>query len=213
MKMPESRRGLGFAAFGIVLVCLLQTSMAVQRPVAAVATEQVKELGLRVDPSQSQVHWTLGSTLHTVHGTFIVKSGAIQIDPASGKAGGEIVIDATSGQSGNDGRDKKMHREIIESAKYKVMAFRPDRVEGHVPAQGSVAVRIHGIFLLHGAEHEITVPVQAELTGDHWKGSGKFSVPYIDWGLKSPNNFFLKADKTVDVELQLAGMVERSAAQ
>jgi polyisoprenoid-binding protein YceI len=213
MKMPETRRGPGFAAFGIVLGCLLQAGMAAQRPVAAAGTEQVKELGLRVDPSQSQVHWTLGSTLHTVHGTFMVKSGAIRIDTASGKAGGEIVIDAASGESGNDGRDKKMHREIIESAKYKVIAFRPDRVAGHVAAQGSAAVQIHGTFLLHGVEHEITVPVQAELTADHWKGSGKFSVPYIDWGLKSPSNFFLKADRKVDVELELAGTLERPAGQ
>ena len=213
MKMPETRRGPIVAAFGIVLACLLQVGMGVQRPTAAARTEQVKELGLRVEPSQSQVHWTLGSTLHTVHGTFEVQSGVIRIDPASGKAGGEIVIDAASGASGNDGRDKKMHREIIESAKYKVIAFRPDRVEGHVPAQGSAAVQIHGTVLLHGAEHEITVPVQAELTADHWKGSGKFSVPYIEWGLKSPNNFFLKADKTVDVELELAGALERSAGQ
>jgi len=213
MKKPENRRGPILAAFGIVLACLLQAGMAVQRPTAAAGTEQGNELGLQVDPSQSHVHWTLGSTLHTVHGTFVVKSGAIRIDTASGKAGGEILIDAASGESGNDGRDKKMHREIIESAKYKVIAFRPDRVEGHVAAQGSAALQIHGIFLLHGAEHEITVPVQAELTADHWKGNGKFRVPYIDWGLKSPNNFFLKADKTVEVELELAGTLERSAAQ
>ena len=213
MKMPETRRGPILAALGIVLACLLQVGMGVQRPAAAAGTEQAQELGLRVDPSRSQVHWTLGSTLHTVHGTFMVKSGAIRIDTASGKAGGEIVIDAASGASGNDGRDKKMHREIIESAKYTVIAFRPDRVEGRVPAQGSVAVQIHGTVVLHGAEHEITVPVQAELTAEHWKGTGKFRVPYIDWGLKSPNNFFLKADKTVDVELELAGTLERSATE
>jgi polyisoprenoid-binding protein YceI len=165
---------------------------------------------LRVDPAQSRVHWTLGSTLHTVHGTFTVKSGTVQLDGATGRASGEIVVDARSGQSGNDGRDKKMHKEIIESAKYNEIAFRPDHVEGKVPAQGGVTAQVHGMFLLHGAEHEITVPVEADLAGDHWKGTGKFTVPYIAWGLKSPNNFFLKADPAVQVELELAGAVERS---
>jgi len=75
-------------------------------------------------------------------------------------------------------------------------------------AEGSVSAQIHGIFVLHGTEHQITVPVKAELTPGHWKGTAKFSVPYIAWSLKSPNNFFLKADKVVEVELELAGEEE-----
>lgn len=211
MKICGCYRGCCLAVFVVVFMSLLHEGIAPSRAAAA-ATGQTRELALRVDPSRSQVHWTLGSTLHTVHGTFLVRSGAIRIDTVSGKAGGEIVIDAPSGESGNDGRDKKMHREIIESDKYKDIAFRPDRVEGSLAAQGSVAVQIHGTLLLHGAEHEITVPVQAELAADHWKGTGKFNVPYIAWGLKSPNNFFLKADKSVDVELELAGALERNTA-
>lgn len=139
------------------------------------------------------MHWTLGSTRHTVHGTFAVKSGVLRIDPVTGKAGGEIAIDALSAESGNEGRGKKMHREIIECAKYKEIAFRPDRVDGNVPRQGSVTAQMHGIFLLHGAEHETTVPVRAEGSADHWNGTAKFTVPYIAWGLKSPSHFFLRA--------------------
>ena len=210
MKTRECHRSCCLAVLVIVFVSLLHDGIAPSR--AAAATGQTRELALRVDPSRSQVHWTLGSTLHAVHGTFLLRSGAMRIDTVSGKAAGEIVIDAPSGESGNDGRDKKMHREIIESDKYKDIAFRPDRVEGSLAAQGSVAVQLHGTLLLHGAEHEITVPVQAELAADHWKGTGKFNVPYIAWGLKSPNNFFLKADKTVDVELELAGALERTTA-
>jgi hypothetical protein len=50
------------------------------------------------------------------------------------------------------------------------------------------------------------------LTGDHWKGSAKFSVPYIQWGLKSPSTFLLKADPAVDVELELSGTLQKSGA-
>jgi polyisoprenoid-binding protein YceI len=211
MKIAEAGRRLGLPIVVIVAIALLP-GLSPQVATASPQQGQAKELALRVDPAQSQVRWTLGSTLHTVHGTFAVKGGAMRIDTGSGRAGGEIVIDAASGESGNDGRDKKMHREIIESAKFKEIAFRPDRVEGKVAAEGRVTVQIHGIFLLRGSEHEITVPVQAELATDHWKGTAKFNVPYIDWGLKSPSNFFLKADKTVDVDLELAGPLERSTA-
>jgi polyisoprenoid-binding protein YceI len=207
MNTSEARRGLDFFACALVLGGLLSLHGVAPLIGAGEPQEQAKAIVLRVDASQSKVRWTLGSTLHTVHGTFAVKNGEIRVDPASGKASGEIVIDATTGESGNDGRDKKMHGEIIESAKYKEIAFRPDRVEGRIPEQGNVTAQIHGLFLLHGGEHEITIPVQADLSTDHWKGTAKFNVPYIAWGLKSPNNFFLKADKSVDVELELAGTV------
>ncbi|MGB7284170.1 MAG: YceI family protein [Candidatus Acidiferrum sp.] len=170
------------------------------------------EIILRLDPAQSQLRWTLGSTLHTVHGTFALKPGLVSFDPANGNASGEIAADAASGESGNESRDKKMHNEILESRRYPQVIFRCDRIEGKVLAQGSSSVQVHGIFVLHGAEHELTVPVQAELAGDYWKGSAKFSVPYIQWGLKSPNTFLLKADPVVEIELEMSGKLQMAAA-
>ncbi len=170
------------------------------------------EVTLHLDPVQSKLQWTLGSTLHTVHGTFSLKRGAMQLDPASGNAGGEFVADATSGQSGNDSRDKKMHGEILESARYTEVIFRPNRIDGKVLTQGSSNVQLHGVFVLHGTEHELSIPVQAELNGNRWKGSAKFSVPYIAWGLKSPNTFLLKADPAVEIELELNGTLQGAIA-
>ncbi|SRR6266849_10349484 len=172
------------------------------------ATEIVVEL----DPTQSKVHWTLDTTLHTVHGTFALKKGTVHLDPVSGKASGEIVLDATSGNSGNDSRDKKMHKEVLESGRYSEVIFRPDRVEGKIMPQGLFVVRVHGLFALHGSEHELTVPVQAELAGNHWTGSAKFNVPFIDWGLKNPSSFFLKVNHAVEIELELKGSVQNPAA-
>jgi polyisoprenoid-binding protein YceI len=166
------------------------------------------DVTVSLDPAGSKLDWTLGSTLHTVHGTFILKRGILKFDPASGNASGEFVADATSGQSGNDSRDKKMHGEILESGRYGEVIFRPNRINGKVLAQGASSVQLHGTFLLHGAEHELTVPVEAELSGHRWKGSAKFSVPYIQWGLKSPNTFLLKADPVVEIALELSGTLE-----
>src|SRR5580693_506574 len=170
------------------------------------------DLTLNLDPAQSKLTWTLGSTLHTVHGKFNLKSGVLKFDPVSGRASGEFVAYATSGESGNDGRDKKMHNEILESARFPDIIFRPSRIDGKVSQAGTCDVQLQGKFLLHGSEHEITVPVHAELTANHWKGSAKFSVPYIAWGLKSPNTFLLKADPAVEIELELSGIVEGTAA-
>jgi polyisoprenoid-binding protein YceI len=202
----KSRCWRAFLSIGIALLAARMGLQAAQAP--AIPQTNSGEITLNLDTSQSKLHWTLGSTLHTVHGTFNLKRGFLSFDPASGKASGEIVAYATSGESGNDGRDKKMHREILESQRYPDIIFRPDRIDGKVVGQGTCSVQVHGTFVLHGSEHELTVPVQADLAADHWKGSAKFSVPYIQWGLKSPNTFLLKADPAVEIELEMSGPLQ-----
>jgi polyisoprenoid-binding protein YceI len=211
--MRQRRFGVRVAGRGwfVVLLVLVTARAWTQTAQPAVQTKPA-EVTLNLDVAQSKLHWTLDSTLHTVHGTFNLKRGAVKFDAATGNASGEFVVDAASGESGNDGRDKKMHGEILESARYTEVIFRVKRIEGKVLAQGSSNVQIHGTFILHGAEHELTVPVQAELNGHRWKGSAKFSVPYIQWGLKSPNTFLLKADPTVEIELELSGTLQGTLA-
>jgi polyisoprenoid-binding protein YceI len=162
---------------------------------------------LAVDAAQTKVNFTLGTTLHTVHGTFVLKRGTIRIEP-DGKASGEFVADAASGQSGDSRRDKKMHKDVLESAKFTEVVFRPDRVDGKFPASGAVSVQMHGKLGLHGSEHEVSVPVSGEINGNNWHGKGTFKIPYVEWGLESPSNFILKADPVVEVELELAGTIQ-----
>src|SRR6266851_5369889 len=209
--MNRSRRRL--ATVFCLLVAAPLTLVALSAlPQHAAPQPPPREIVLEIDPAQSKVHWTLGSSLHTVHGSFAFKKGSLRVDTSMGKAGGEIIVDATSGNSGNDSRDKKMHKEVLESGRYAEVIFRPERVEGSIAPQGTFTVQVHGLFVLHGSEHELTVPVQAELTGDQWTGSAKFNVPFIDWGLKNPGNFFLKVNHAVAIELEMKGNLQNSAA-
>jgi polyisoprenoid-binding protein YceI len=198
--------------FSIAALAIASLLVLSALPQHATPQKTSNEIVLDLDPSQSKVNWTLGTTLHTVHGTFTLKKGKLHLDPSSGKISGEIVVDAASGKSGDDSRDKKMHKDVLESGRYTEVVFRPDRVEGKVALQGSSKVQLHGILLLHGAEHELTVPVEANLAGDRWAGSTKFSVPFIDWGLKNPSNFFLKVSHAVDIELELKGLLQGPTA-
>jgi polyisoprenoid-binding protein YceI len=195
----------------VVLLVLVTARAWTQTPQPTVQTK-LAEVTLNLDVAQSKLNWTLDSTLHTVHGTFNLKRGAVKFNPATGSASGEFIVYATSGESGNDGRDKKMHDEILESARYPEVIFRPTKIEGKFATPGTSEVQVQGKFLLHGSEHDLTVPVHAELADDHWKGTAKFSVPYIQWGLKSPNTFLLKAAPVVDVELELSGTLQKSVA-
>ena len=181
-------------------------------PQHAAPQPPLNEIVLGIDPAHSKVHWTLESTVHTVHGSFAFKKGNLQLETSTGKASGEIIVDAASGSSGNDGRDRKMHKDVLESGKYAEIIFRPDHVEGKIALQGVFTVQVHGFLVLHGSEHQLSVPVQAEFEGDHWTGSAKFTVPFIDWGLKNPGNFFLRVNHSVEIELELKGSLRNPVA-
>ena len=200
-------KSLGISAGALVgLAVFLSASAAPPRVyVEQITAAASSELSLVVDPDQSKVHWTVDSTLHTVHGTFALKGGTLQFDPDTGKAGGEIIVLTTSGDSGNSSRDEKMHKVVLESAKYPDALFRPTQVEGEVAGSGSSDVKLHGVFVLHGSEHELIVPVHAEMSSGKWKAVAKFEVPYIKWGLKDPSNWLLKVKPAVQVDLDLAG--------
>ena len=178
-------------------VCLLWANLA-----TAVWAQQIV---LRCDPARTGADFTLGDVLHQVKGAFDLKRGEFHFDPVSGKVGGEIVFDATSGRSGNRGRDRKMHKDVLESAHFPEIGFRPDRVDGKVSPDGTSRVQVHGMFAIHGAEHEITVPVEVKLETDHWSASAHFPVPYAKWGMKNPSVLFLRVGDSVDIELHAAG--------
>ena len=211
MSAPTIRRNITLCIALSGFAVLLSASAAHQPPQAP-APASAKEIVLSIDPTQSTVHYSVSSSLHTVHGTFTVKRGTLRLDTANGKASGEIVVDAASGQSGSDSRDKKMHKEVLESARFTDIVFRPDRVEGAVSLQGTSSTQLHGVCLLHGSEHEMTVPVRAELNLEKWKGTATFSVPYNDWGLKNPGNFLLKVDHTVEIEVDMGGSMQAQSA-
>lgn len=172
---------------------------------AAIAYAQQPEVALNFVPSQTDVDFTLGDVLHTVHGNFKLKSGQIEFAPTTSVIRGQITVDAGSGNSGSPGRDRKMHKEVLESTRYSEVTFRPDRVEGKVAAEGKSAVQVHGMFGIHGEEHEISVPAEVELAPDHWSLSVHFVVPYVKWGLKDPSTFILRVSKTVDIDLRASG--------
>jgi polyisoprenoid-binding protein YceI len=142
-----------------------------------------------------------------VHGTFHLKRGSLDFEPASGKISGEIVVDARSGDSGSGMRDHKMHKEVLESERYPEIAFHPDRVEGAVASQGKSAVRVHGMFNIHGADREITVPAEVEMSSDHWTATVHFTIPYQKWGMKNPSTLFLKVNDSVDIDMTATGSV------
>jgi polyisoprenoid-binding protein YceI len=196
---PASRRS------GALIPVLVAVSFLTLALTKAAAQETV----FRLDSEHTTINFTLGDVLHTVRGTFRLKEGVIHFVEASGKLTGEIVVDAKSGESGNGMRDRKMQKEVLESDRYPEIAFRPDHVEGNVLPQGKSSVQVHGVFMIHGAEHELTVPTEVETFPDHWSATLHFAVPYAKWGMKNPSTLFLRVNESVDIDVTASGSVAR----
>jgi polyisoprenoid-binding protein YceI len=161
-----------------------------------------------LDPANTKVIFTLGATLHTVHGTFAVRRGEIRLDSITGETTGSIVVDATSAETGNSARDKKMHTDILESQKFREIVFTPKQVKGRIELQGTSQVEVLGTFRLHGQEHELSVPVSIqEGANGKFKAEAHFAVPYVQWGLKNPSTFVLHVSDTVQLEIQAEGQM------
>jgi polyisoprenoid-binding protein YceI len=197
MKMTNVKRDL--AKYGSKIFALL---------IFAGLSASAQQSNLQVDPARTSVQFTLGDVLHTVRGTFRLKRGSLQLDSSAGKLTGELVVDAKSGDSGSGMRDRKMHREVLESEKYPEISFRPDRLEGPVASSGKSSVKVHGMFGIHGVEREITVPAEVEISADHWTATVHFTVPYEKWGMKNPSTLFLRVNDSVEIDLTAAGVVQ-----
>ncbi len=170
-------------------------------------TLRAQEMTLELDPANTKISFTLEATLHTVHGTFALKSGTIHFNPSTGSASGLVVVDATSGNTENKSRDQKMHKDILESQRYPEITFTPTKVSGKVDLSGDSNVQVDGIFKLHGTEHPLTLNLPVQVKGNNLSARTHMVIPYIAWGLKSPNTFLLHVGDTVDVDISAAGRI------
>jgi polyisoprenoid-binding protein YceI len=192
--------GLGLKRISTTLVLLLLS-------LAAQAAQSQKVMRLAVDPAATPVTFTLSDFHGGVHGTFKLKRGTIVFDPDGGAASGELVVDATSGDSGSNGRDSRMHKNILESAKYPEIVFTPDRVDGKVALDGDSEVKVHGMFRIHGANHEVTLPAKTHIAGDKITAEIQFPVPYVNWGMKNPSILIMRVSDTVQIAIHAVGQL------
>jgi polyisoprenoid-binding protein YceI len=176
---------------------------------AGVAQAQQKTFTL--DPAQTKVNFTVDSTLHTVHGDFRLKRGSIHFDNSTGAATGELVVDSASGESGSDGRDKKMHKDILESPKYSDIVFTPQHLKGTVANEGKSTIEVEGTLTMHGKSKPLTIPLEVQLQNGIGSADGTFSVKYQEWGMKNPSTFVLRVNDTVHIHVHAMGKITTGA--
>ncbi len=173
---------------------------------AALAPLQSKTL--QIDPAQSKVQFTVDSTLHTVHGSFQLKPGSIQFDPAGGDASGQLVVNAASGESDSKSRDRRMTKEILEADKYPDITFTPQKMKGTLALSGPSQFQLEGVMTLHGQNHPMTLDVKAAVQGNSVSADTSFDIPYIQWGMKNPSTFILRVNDKVQIHIHAVGQLK-----
>jgi polyisoprenoid-binding protein YceI len=183
----------------LAIVCCAQTSSA---------QSAAPKITVHLDPQKTEIHWTLHDVLHTVHGTFRLKGGIMTFNPSTGAAEGELLVDVTTGESGNSARDKKMQNEVLESGKYPQAFFHPVKVVGELKRGGTQIVSVDGTLNIHGADHPLTLQMTIQLNKSNATATTHFVIPYVAWGMKDESTFLLKVDKEVSVDVVAQGTVD-----
>jgi polyisoprenoid-binding protein YceI len=123
------------------------------------------------------------------------------------------VIDATSGDTDNASRDKNMHTDVLESAKFPEITFTPAQIKGALPKAAAAQIDVSGKIRLRGQDHDATLTLSVQQGADgSLQASTQLSVPYVKWGLKNPSTFLLHVADTVDVDIHATGRIGPAAA-
>jgi polyisoprenoid-binding protein YceI len=178
---------------------------------AQLALAQNRSLKVLLDPAQTEIHWKLGGGLHPTRGTFKLKSGEFLFNPATGVAEGEILVDATTGESGNPARDKRMQDEVLESNRYPAIFFHPTQIKGAFKSgEGTQELQGEGTFNIHGADHPLELPLKVQIAAGMVTATTRFTVPYVEWGMKNPSRFLLRVSKQVEIEVSAKGTIKQT---
>jgi polyisoprenoid-binding protein YceI len=178
-------------------------ALAVILSPAALAQHQT----FAVNPDASEVKMKLNTTHEVVNGTFHIQSGSIEFDRGNPKMSGSVAVLAGSGKTGNDSRDKKMNKDILNVDQYTTISFAPKTYTGTIAPRGDSTIQVSGVFTLLGNPHDLTIPMQIHMDGSKATAKAQFIVPYVQWGLKNPSFLFWKAENDVTIDLDLVGQV------
>ena len=178
------------------LLLILMASLAL--------TANAQRQTFNADPGASSVAFSLSGS-HSVTGVFHLTSARISFDPTAQTISGNVVVSAASGDSGEKSRDAKMNKDVLETGKFDEITFVPKSYSGALAASGDSTLQVSGVFTLHGAAHDLTLPMQIHIENGRLTAKGHFTVPYVQWGLKDPSIFILKVAKEVGIDLTLTG--------
>jgi polyisoprenoid-binding protein YceI len=101
----------------------------------------------------------------------------------------EFTVDMTTLQSDHGGRDDAMRDEAIETKRFPTATFSlTDAMEfDAIPVDGTrISVEATGDLTLHGVTREVTIPLDAERTGNVIAVTGQIDIPFANYDIDEP---------------------------
>jgi len=154
---------------------------------------------------------------------ILVQSGEFLFNPKTGTAEGEILVDATTGESGNAARDKRMQDEVLESNRYPAIFYHLTEIKGPFKdGEGTQDLTAEGAFNIHGADHPLELPIKVQISAgvflsgplavkiDTVTATTRFTVPYVEWGMKNPSRLLRRVSKQVEIEVTAKGTIKQT---
>jgi polyisoprenoid-binding protein YceI len=142
-----------------------------------------------LDPAHTGLRFSARHAMvATVRGSFKAFSGSLHFDPADlSKANAEVVIDAKSVDTGNEGRDEHLRSaDFLDVEKYPTITFTSTRVE-QIDDENFTLV---GDLTIRGITNEVSINVEfLGLSPDPWGNTragfeGKGEISRKQWGLE-----------------------------
>jgi polyisoprenoid-binding protein YceI len=100
-----------------------------------------------------------------------------------------------------------MDKDYLKVDQYTTVTFAPKTFTGTLAAQGDSTIQVAGVFTLLGTPHDMTIPMQVHMDGAKASATTQFTIPYVQWGIKNPSFFILKADNDVALNISLRGQI------
>ncbi len=173
---------------------------------------ETQTIEIVLQPEATTIHWTLRSLLHKSQGDFKLKTGDIVVNPKTGLAQGEVLVDATSATGDDAQQTARWQKDILDTTTFPAIIFHPSKLEGLISAKGLQQVKASGALTLRGQDHAIDMPLAIEISGKEATITAHFTVPYTQWGLKPPSAGFGHFEKQVTIDLKARGVLKMQNA-
>lgn len=193
-EMKRSRR----ISFVFLLLCFFSLA----------SLAEAEQVVLHFDSDKTQIRWKVRENLRVIHGTFAFKGGEVALNSSAGSAQGELLVDTDSLQSGNQARDTRLKREVLETGKYPQAFFHATHISGTLKEGAGQQITVGGLFNIHGNDHPFTINVNVTRKGNQADLTTQFKVPYAAWGMKRPGGILWGFNKEVEIEISSHASIE-----
>jgi YceI-like domain len=116
-----------------------------------------------------------------------------------------------------------MQDEVLESNRYPAIFYHPTEIKGPFKAgEGTQDLTAEGTFNIHGADHPLELPIKVQISAGQFlsgpravkigaaTATTRFTVPYVEWGMKNPSRLLRRVSKQVEIEVTAKGTITQT---